>query len=132
VPSDRALARIWIKFADENLYALMHRLIFTREVDARQVLVEKLLASVRLLEDELFARRSGDYALDKRFTLADIALYPWFEQVGALEQLSEFKLPPGCAGLSEWRHAVSQRTAVRQCSRTADWYAERYRSYLPA
>ena len=49
-----------------------------------------------------------------RFTLADISLYPWFEQVGALEQLSELRLPLGCVGLSEWRRAVSGRKAVQQ------------------
>ena len=68
--------------------------------------------------------------LGDRFTLADIALYPWFEQVRALEQLSEFRLPLGCVGLSEWRRAVSGRKAVQQCARTSDWYAENYRTYL--
>jgi hypothetical protein len=67
-----------------------------------------------------------------RFTLTDIALYPWFEQAGALAQLSEFRLPLGCVGLCEWCRAVSGRKAVQQCARTSDWYAERYRTYLSA
>jgi len=54
------------------------------------------------------------------------------EQVGALEQLSEFQLPLGCVGLSEWRGAVSGRKAVQQCARTSDWYAEHYRTCLAA
>jgi glutathione S-transferase len=130
--ADRALARIWIKFADERLYATTHRLIFTRDQEARRKLVAEVIDSVWFLENEVIEKRSGPYALGDRFTLADIALYPWFEQVGALEQLSEFRLPPGCAGLSEWRQAVSGRAAVQQCARTAEWYAERYRSYLAA
>ncbi|WP_442894568.1 glutathione S-transferase C-terminal domain-containing protein [Bradyrhizobium sp. AZCC 1588] len=76
--------------------------------------------------------RSGPYLFGDRFTLADIALYPWFEQSGVLEQLSEFRLPPDCCGLSEWRHAVGERRAVRQHTRTTDWYAVRYRTYLAA
>ena len=28
---DRALARVWVKFADERLYSATHRFIFTRE-----------------------------------------------------------------------------------------------------
>jgi glutathione S-transferase len=129
---DRALARIWIKFADDRLYAATHQLIFTREAAARRPLVAEMLDAVRFIENELMAKRGAAYALGDRFTLADIALYPWFEQLGALEQLSEFKLPPDCGGLCEWRQAVSARGAVRQCARTADWYAERYRSYLAA
>ena len=133
-PSDRALARIWVKFADERLYAATHRLIFTREEEARRKLVAEMVDSVWFLENEVMAKRSGrgPYVFGDRFTLADIALHPWFEQAGALEQLSEFRLPPDCVGLSEWRRAVSGRRAVQQCARTSEWYAERYRSYLAA
>jgi glutathione S-transferase len=131
---DRALARIWIKFADERLYSATHSLIFTREEEARRKLAAEMLDSVWFLENEVMAKRArtGPYVFGDRLTLADIALYPWFEQVGALEQLSEFRLPLGCVGLSEWRRAVSERKAVQQCARTSDWYVEHYRAYLPA
>jgi glutathione S-transferase len=132
--TDRALARIWIKFADERLYAATHRLIFTREEEARRKLVADMLDGVRFIENELMAKRPGEgpYVFGDRFTLADTALYPWFEQVGALEQLSEFRLPADCTGLSAWRQAVSGRKAVQHCARASEWYAERYRSYLAA
>jgi glutathione S-transferase len=130
--ADRALARIWVKFADERLYAATHRLIFTREQEARRKLVAEMIDSVWFLENEVIGKRRGPYALGDRFTLADIALYPWFEQVGALEQLSEFRLPPGCVALTEWRQAVGGRKAVQSCARTSEWYAEHYRSYLAA
>ena len=131
-PPDRALARIWVKFADERLYSATHSLIFTREEEARRKLAAEVLDSVWFLENEVVTRRPGrgPYVFGDRFTLADIALYPWFEQVGALEQLSEFRLPLDCVGLSEWRRAVSGRKAVQQCARTSEWYAERYRTYL--
>jgi glutathione S-transferase len=131
---DRALARIWIKFADERLYSATHSLIFTREEEARRKLAAEMLDSVWFLENEVMAKRPGrgPYVFGDRFTLADIALYPWFEQVGALEQLSEFQLPLGCVCLCEWHRAVSGRKAVQQCARTSDWYAEHYRTYLAA
>lgn len=133
-PPDRALARNWVKFADDRLYSATHRLIFAREEDARRKLVAEMVDSVWFLEKELMAKRpgSGPYVLGDRFTLADIALYPWFEQVGALEQLSEFQLPLGCVGLSEWRRVVSGRKTVQQCARTSLWYVEHYRTYLAA
>jgi glutathione S-transferase len=129
---DRALARIWVKFADDRLYSATHSFIFTREEKARRKLVSEMLDSLWLLEDELMAKRlgGGPYVFGDRFTLTDIALYPWFEQVGALEQLNEFRLPLDCVGLYEWRKAVSGREAVKRCARTGDWYAERYRAYL--
>jgi glutathione S-transferase len=133
-PSDRALANIWIKFADERLYGATHSLIFTRDEEARSQLVAQMFESIQFLENEVMAKRpgSGPYVFGDRFTLVDITLYPWFEQVGALEQFSEFRLPNGCVGLREWRQAVSERKAVAQCARPTDWYAERYRTYLAA
>jgi len=131
--ADRALARVWVKFADERLYSATHRFIFTRE-EARRKLAAEMFDTVWFLENELMAKRpgGGPYVFGDRFTLTDIALFPWFEQAGALEQLSEFRLPLGCVGLSEWRRAVNRRKAVQQCARTSNWYAERYRTYLSA
>jgi glutathione S-transferase len=131
---DRALARIWVKFADERLYSATHSFIFTRQEEARRKLVAEMLDSVWFIENEVMAKRpgGGPYLFGDRFTLTDIALYPWFEQVGALAQLSEFRLPLDCVGLCEWCRAVSGRKAVQQCARTSDWYAERYRTYLSA
>ena len=133
-PSDRALANIWIKFTDERLYATTHSLIFTRDEEARRKLVAQMFDSIQFLEDEVIAKRpgGGPYVFGDRFTPVDITLYPWFEQLGALEQFSQFRLPNGCVGLREWRQAVSERKAVAQCARSTDWYAERYRTYLAA
>ena len=131
---DRALARIWVKFADDRLYSATHSFIFTREEEARRKLVSEMLNSLWFLEDELMAKRSGGgpYVFGDRITLTDIALYPWFEQAGALEQLSEFRLPLGCVALSEWRGAMTGRKAVQQCARTNYWYTKHYRAYLSA
>jgi glutathione S-transferase len=90
--------------------------------------------SIQFLESEVMAKRpgGGPYVFGNRFTLVDITLYPWFEQLDVLEQFCEFRLPNGCVGLREWRQTVSKRKAVTQCARSTDWYAERYRTYLAA
>lgn len=130
--SDRALARIWVKFVDERLYASTHGFIFARDVQARQRLAAEIIESIVFLEDEVMAKhsRSGPYIFGAQFTLADIALYPWFEQVGALEHLTEFRRPFGCVNLSAWSKKVGERIAVQQYARTQDWYVENYRTYL--
>ena len=97
-------------------------------------MVAQMFDSIQFLENEVMAKRpgGGPYVFGDRFTLVDITLYPWFEQLGALEQFSQFRLPNGCVGLREWRQAVSERKAVAQCARSTDRYAERYRTYLAA
>jgi glutathione S-transferase len=118
--SDRALARVWVKYADERLYSATHSFIFARDMGARRKLAAEITESILFLENEVMAKRPGNgpYVFGQQFTLTDIAPYPWFEQVSALEQLSEFRLPPGCVSLSKWSRMVSERSAVQQCART--------------
>jgi glutathione S-transferase len=62
--------------------------------------------------------------------LADVALYPWFEQLATLEQFSGFRRPAECEGIRAWMAAVAVRPAVQRCAKSDDWYADNYRRYL--
>lgn len=59
LPSDRALARFWVKLADERLYGATHNLIFARDEAAKTKLVAQMLESVQFFENEVMARRRG-------------------------------------------------------------------------
>jgi glutathione S-transferase len=127
--SQRADVRQWVEFANTRLFESTHRLIFEQDPDRRRTHVQQLDAAVRQLEKEGIGRR-GRYLLGDRFTLADIALYPWFEQLATLEQFSGFRRPAGCEGIRAWMAAVAARPAVQQCAKSDDWYADNYRRYL--
>jgi glutathione S-transferase len=132
-PEDRAKARLWVDFANNRLFAATHRLIFTTDKTIRQQLIAEMVASIRFLESEGMAKRQGGpYLMGANITLADIALYPWFEQAVTLEHFSAFKMPGGCIGTTEWQEAVAARPAVRQCARSDEEYAEGYQHYLAA
>jgi glutathione S-transferase len=133
-PSDRATARLWIDFANSRLLAATHRLIFERDEAQRRVLAAQMEGDVRSLEREAMQGRDrrGPYILGDQFTLADIALYPWFEQLATFEKFSTFRMPSDCRGVRDWSAAVAARPAVKACSQTADWYEAGYRQYLAA
>jgi glutathione S-transferase len=132
-PEDRARARLWIDFANTRLFAATHRLIFTTDNTARQQLIAEMVESVRFLEDEGMAKREGGpYLLGANFTLADIALYPWFEQAPTLERFGAFKMPEACNGIAKWQEAVAACPAVQQCAHPDEYYAEGYQHYLTA
>jgi glutathione S-transferase len=132
-PSDRAEARLWIDFANSRLFAATHRLILTTDQSTQRELIAEMVESVRFLERETIGRRkTGPYLLGAHFTLADIALYPWFEQAPTLARFSAFNLPTDCTGVAGWRAAVAARPAVQGCARSDDWYADGYRRYLTA
>lgn len=128
--SERAQARLWIDFANSCLFASTHRLIFERDEAHRRSLVEQMHRDVAVLDQALQSRETKP--LGSRFTLADIALYPWFEQLRTLEKFSAFRMPGDCRGIREWSAAVSARPAVRQCAHADDWYENNYRRYLAA
>ncbi|WP_291861503.1 glutathione S-transferase family protein [Bradyrhizobium sp.] len=132
-PADRANARLWIDFANSRLFAATHRLIFATDEAIRRELIAEIVENVRFLEHAAVRRREGGpYLLGTQFTLADIALYPWFEQAAALAHFSAFKIPTDCSGVARWCDAVATRPAVQGCARSDDWYVEGYQRYLGA
>lgn len=132
--ADRARARLWIDFASNRLLSTTHRMIFERSEAERRRLAEQLEQDVMVLERAMADRPGpeGTYLMGEQFTLADIALYPWFEQAGTLQRFSAFRMPDGCDGVRRWSAEVAARPAVKQCSRSGSWYEAEYRSYFAA
>jgi glutathione S-transferase len=127
--SARASARIWIQFADTQLYAHTRALIYARESAARQPALLQVARDLHFMEHEGLAKRAaGPYWLGADFSIADATIYPWFEQMVALERFRNFTWPVGCDRLLAWRDAVATRAAVRSQSQTDDYYLERYRA----
>ena len=132
-PADRAQARLWIDFADSRLFAATHRLIFERDEAQRGRLIEQMRGDIMVLDHALQSRHAqGFFLLGAQFSLADIALYPWFEQLATLHKLSAFRMPADCHHVYDWSDAVGARPAVKHCAQPDDWYEENYRSYLAA
>jgi glutathione S-transferase len=132
-PAARAAARLWIEFANNRLFAATHDLIFTTDRAIRRQRVADMTESIRFLEREALSQpRRGPYLLGESFTLADIALYPWFEQVASFQQFSEFRMPADCKRVADWHASVAARPAVRTCARSDAWYAESYERYFAA
>ena len=74
----------------------------------------------------LRAPEPGPYWLGAEFSLADIAFYPWFEQVCVLERYRGFQMPGECNRLIAWWEAVSARSAVRAIAEPPEFYLEGY------
>ena len=132
-PSERAHVRLWIDFADSRLFASTHRFIFERDETQRGILIEQMRDSVRALDQALRNRvGNGPYLMGSQLTLADIAIYPWFEQLATFQKVSGFRMPDDSRHIPDRSAAVAERPAVRQCSQPDDWYEDNYRRYLTA
>jgi glutathione S-transferase len=130
-PAPRALARIWIDFANTRLAAAYTKVLFGSSEAEREAAKTELGAALERLEHEALAKPSGTgpYWLGEQPSLVDFTFYPWFERLPALEQHSGFQLPSSLERLQRWREAVRARPSVRAIENPVNFYLDRYRSY---
>ena len=130
-PVQRALARIWIDFANTRLAAAFTKVLWSTTDAERQAGRGELGSALERIEREALGELSGEgpYWFGAQPTLVDFAFYPWFERLAAFQELTGFELPGGLERLARWRDAVSQRASVREIANPAAFYLERYRSY---
>jgi glutathione S-transferase len=129
-PAERALARSWINFADVNIYEPSHRLLLCPDPGAQAKLAQQIADELRVFETHALAVNDGPYVLGAAFSLADIALFPWFEQLSVLERFRGFRMPAECKRLPAWREAVARRASVRCAMRPSDYYLQGYTALL--
>jgi glutathione S-transferase len=127
-PEQRAAARAWVSFADSRLYARTETLLHSFDPEVHVRIAKQIADDLRFLEGHTFARQSnnGAYLLGAEFTLADLALYPWFEQVAVLERYRGFRLPAECQRLIAWQQAVANRDSVRSVGRSPQYFLDAY------
>jgi glutathione S-transferase len=125
-PAQRAVARIWISFADLKLYEPTHRLLLCIDPDIQGKIAQQLSDELRFVETHALAVHDGPYWLGDAFTLADIAFFPWFEQLAVLERFRLFRMPAECGRILAWREAVARRQGVRLAARSSDFYVQGY------
>jgi glutathione S-transferase len=130
-PAQRALARIWIDFANTRFAAAFTKVLWGVTDAERDTARSDLTAAFDLIEKEALAKLSGTgpYWLGTEPSLVDFTFYPWFERLPALQQLADLSLPRGLERLERWREAVAARPAVKDIENPASFYLERYRSY---
>lgn len=120
-PLQRALARIWVSFADRRLFEPTHHLLVSPD-DQRPA---QLAKEVRFLEAETLARHDGPYLLGEVFSLADIALFPWFEQVIVLQRFRDFRMPE-CKRVLDWSDRIRARASLASVIRAPEFYEQGY------
>ncbi|WP_158639044.1 glutathione S-transferase family protein [Elioraea rosea] len=125
-PEQRALARVWISFADWRIYEPTHRLLLCRNPNEQDRLAKEIASALLFLEKHALAAHNGPYLLGDEFSLADISLFAWFEQVAVPERFRQFRLPTPCERISAWRVAVARRSSVKSVMKHPDYYLQGY------
>ncbi|WP_431633184.1 glutathione S-transferase family protein [Alkalinema pantanalense] len=133
-PGQRAIARLWIDYANNHFTSAFGKLLRGKNTEeqeqGRQALTEALL----YIESEVFGKLSGNstYWLGDQLTLVDLAFYPWFERLPALQSLRQFAVPQDTPQLQNWWRTLEARPTIQSIANSVDFYIERYAKFVPS
>ena len=128
-PLERALARIWIDYANTRFNPTVYKLL--RELDAikQAELTDELVNVFRYMENEGFKKLgNGLFWMGQQLTLVDLAFYPFFERLCNLKYYRDFDIPVDCTQIQEWINTMSLRTSVQTIRNPPEFYIERARA----
>jgi glutathione S-transferase len=129
-PAKRALARVWIDFANTRLAPAFGKVLWGASPADREAGKKELGSALELVEREALGKlsSSGPYFFGAEPTLVDFAFYPWFERFQAFEQHAGFELPRGHERIHAFWKAVAARESVRAIANPTEFYLDRYRA----
>lgn len=127
-PGRRAVARIWIDYANAQFVPAFSRLLRETEASAQEALRAALNEVLRFIEHEGLAKLSsnGPFFLGAAPSLVDFAFYPWFERWPALSHYRGHSVPKELTHLARWRDAVAALPSVKSYQNPEDYYIARY------
>jgi glutathione S-transferase len=127
-PGRRALARLWIDYANTHFAPAFGKLLRAQNADdaarGRRELADVLSHIERAGLSQLSA--AGPFFFGPSPSLVDFAFYPWFERWAALEQYRDFPISSELTRLTRLRNALRELPAVRTHENSAQYYLERY------
>lgn len=133
-PSQRAQARIWINFADTQLFDSTKRILHSFNSQQPVQNATMLSEHLQFIESEALNKLSleGPYWFGKQVSLVDLTFYPWFEQWCVLEYFLKLQLPTGLNRLRKWWEAMAERESVRSIAHSKEFYIEQYSRLIQA
>lgn len=130
-PGDKAIARIWIDFANVKFTPTFYKLLLNQETEKQQELAQELNNHLLFMENEGIGKlaQNGSYWFGNFISLVDLAFYPWFERLPILEHYRGFSLPSECSRLKQWWKAMGDRDSVQKIQHPAEFYIGKYINY---
>jgi glutathione S-transferase len=102
-PSRRALARIWIAFANDRMVPHVYKMMLRQDAEGQKAHGERLTEAVLLMEHEgLRKLSSGPFWLGEAPSLVDYTFFPNVQRFLVLEHYRGFRLPTECERLHSW------------------------------
>jgi glutathione S-transferase len=127
-PGERAIARIWIDFANSKFTPAFYKLLLAQDPAQQDQWRDELHHHCRFLETEALSD-THPYLLGDQLSLVDISFYPWLERWSAIAHYRHFDLPADCPRLHQWFQTLSQHPTIQAWQNDPAQYIDDYRRY---
>lgn len=130
-PGQRAIARIWIDFANTKFTPAFYKLLLSQEPQQRQDWAAELTQHLLFMEREGLRKLSPEapFWLGDRLSLVDLSYYPWFERWSAIAHYREMQLPDECDRLRQWWETMETLEVVKATKQSPDYHIQQYARY---
>ena len=113
-PSRRALARIWIAFANDRMVPHVYKMMLRQDAEGQQAHAERLTEAVLQMEFEGLRKLSaGPFWFGGAPNLVDFTFFPHVQRFIVLKHYRGFTLPDECERLRTWIDAMHALPAVQ-------------------
>ncbi|MBW4650595.1 MAG: glutathione S-transferase family protein [Kastovskya adunca ATA6-11-RM4] len=129
-PGKRALARIWMDFANIKLIPTFYKILLIQDQEKQQRWIKEFKEHLLFMERGISQTSSnGSYWFGNELSLVDLTFYPWFERWSVLEHYRGLSIPDECQHLKRWWDAMSKRDSVQTIINPSDFYIKEYENY---
>jgi glutathione S-transferase len=133
LPSDpyrKALARIWIDFANARFTPHVYKLMLAQDAEGQAFQADHLTKALLMMEHEALGKLGdGSYWMGDDITLVDLTFLPHMQRLGVLEHYRDFHIPDECMLLKGWLQLMGRRPSVKEGSASLDVLIENWRKY---
>ncbi len=113
-PSRRALARIWIAFANDRMVPHVYKMMLRQDAEGQQAHAERLTEAVMQMEFEGLRKLSdGPFWFGDQPNLVDYTFFPHVQRFAVLKHYRGFEIPDDCGRLRTWIDAMHALPAVQ-------------------
>jgi len=131
-PGDKAIARIWIDYANTRLVPAFNKFLRGKSVEEQEQGRREFLESLLYIEEEGLGKLSGNgpFWLGEKLSLVDISFYPWFERLPLLEHFRHFTTPTETVRLQKWWDNLRTLQSIKAVENPTSFYIERFAKIL--
>ena len=113
-PIKRALARIWIAFANDRMVPHVYKMMLRQDKEGQEAHRERLTEAVLLMEhDGLRKLSDGPYWFGDKPNLVDFTFFPHVQRFVVLKHYRNFTLPEECERLRAWIDVMHELPEVK-------------------